>query len=84
MIQYHHFKDLLEAGAIISFEDFFLFLSPKQFCADTGISATRLRALRQLPRQMTLEEIILISTLLNVDTGKLGSIIWKGAIVREQ
>jgi hypothetical protein len=66
MATYSKLRTAIEAGEIHSFNDFFLFIEQKQFMADTGISIRRLKALRALPMQMSLEEMICIADLLEI------------------
>lgn len=84
MQDYTKLKKLFAAGAITSFEDFFHFISIKEFCQDTGISYARLQTLRQLPAEMTVSEIMNISAVTGLDPDQFGVFIIKNYLVRMQ
>lgn len=84
MASYSDLKQLILTGAVKSFDDWFQFIEAKQFMKDTGISSRRLKALRFLPGEMSLEEVGKICVLLDMDFAELGVIIYKDYRVRQQ
>ncbi|HYH14818.1 MAG TPA: hypothetical protein VD794_06355, partial [Flavisolibacter sp.] len=57
MATYTELKALIEAKAIHSFADFFLFIPQNKFREDTGISVRRLKALMASPGHTSMDEI---------------------------
>jgi hypothetical protein len=84
MASYPELKQLILSGAVKSFDDWFGFIEQKQFMADTGMSVRRLKALRHLPGEMSINELVKIGNLLDIDPGILGAIIQKEYKVRQQ
>jgi hypothetical protein len=84
MATYSDLRTAIDAGAVHSFDDFFLFVEQKQFMADTGISIRRLKALRALPMQMSLLEMITIADLLSMQWDEFGALLKKWDQVKQQ
>jgi hypothetical protein len=84
MASYPELKQMILAGAVKSFDDWFGFIEAKKFMEDTGMSIRRLKALRLVPGEMSLNELVKISDLLDIDPGTLGAIIQKEYKIRQQ
>lgn len=74
MATYTELKRLIEAKAISSFADFFLFVDMDQFCIDTKIPAGRMQALVASPGHMTMDELWTISQVIGVSLPAVGTI----------
>lgn len=84
MTSYADLKLAIERGAVASFDQFFMFVTQKQFMADSGISVRRLNALRSRPIHMTLQEMFDISELLNIDSKLFGDLVKKWSTIKQQ
>lgn len=81
---YPDLKQMILAHAVKSFDDWFGFIEQKKFMEDTGMSIRRLQALRLQPGDITLNELMKLCTLLDMDAGDLGNHFVKGFQVRRQ
>lgn len=84
MTSYADLKQAIERGAVTSFDQFFMFVSQKQFMQDMGISQRRLKALKQLPMHITLAELNRLSELIGVNAGTIGVIFRGDHLVKMQ
>lgn len=84
MTSYADLKQAIERGAVTSFDQFFLFVTQKQFMGDMGINQRRLKALKQFPMGMTLGELDKLSDLIGVNAGAIGVIFRADHLVKMQ
>lgn len=84
MTSYADLKLAIERGAVASFDQFFMFVTQKQFMTDTGLSVRRLNALRSQPMHMTLEEMFDIAELLGIDSKLFGDLVKKWSTISQQ
>jgi hypothetical protein len=84
MASYPELKQLILSGAVKSFDDWFQFIEAKQFMEDTGIKIRRLKALRLVPGEMSINELLLISKLLDIDHCTLGAFLHSDFKIRQQ
>lgn len=84
MTSYADLKLAIERNAVRSFDDFFLFITHKQFMKDMGISQRRLKALKQLPMGMTMGELDRLAELIGVNPGAIGVILRGDHIARDK
>lgn len=84
MPTYPDLKQMIEAGAVKTFDDWFGFIEQKKLMEDTGMSIRRVQALRLQPGDITLNELMRLCVLLDMDAGELGNHFVKGFVVRRQ
>jgi hypothetical protein len=84
MTSYADLKKAIQRKAVISFDQFFLFVTQKKFVADMGISHTRLRTIKIEPMYMTMAELDRLSGLLDISVGKLAVMFKEWYTVKQQ
>jgi hypothetical protein len=84
MASYLELKQLILSGAVKSFDDWFGFIEAKKFMEDAGMSVRRLKALRLVPGEMSINELLLISNLLDIDHCTLGAFLHADFKIRQQ